>query len=185
MLVEAPRVRETVAIQKVTTVIITRAVQTIMPRRAHPRKHPALHQPHRVAPNRALVIIKTALKRKSLSKVNGYFLIIIISEINVRNLGPTEQLIVTSIIKHEDGSPPTNIIKKEPTNNNPSSSSASGSGGGGGVASGSNPGSSSTSTVNSNDSNNNHDTNDNKNNSNPDEKDSANDNSITDDCELP
>ena len=98
------------------------------------------------------------------------------------NLGPTEQLIVTSIIKHEDGSPPTNIIKKEPTNNNPSSSSASGSGGG--VASGSGPGSSSTSTVNSNDSNNNHDLNDNKNNSNPDEKDSANDNSITDDCEL-
>lgn len=99
------------------------------------------------------------------------------SEFKLKNykflLGPTEQLIVTSI-KHEDGSPPTTIIKKEPAN--PSSSGASGSG------------SSSTSTVNSNDSNNNNDTNDNKNNSNlsgnPDEKDSANDNSITDECEL-
>jgi hypothetical protein len=88
-------------------------------------------------------------------------------------LGPTEQLIVTSI-KHEDGSPPTNIIKKEPTN------SASTPGNGPGSASGSN--------VNSNDSNNNNDTNDNKNSSNlsgnllPDEKDSANDNSIADEC---
>lgn len=82
-------------------------------------------------------------------------------------------------IKHEDGSgsPPTNIIKKEPAN------SAS--------TSGNSSGSTSTSTVNSNDSNNNNDTNDNKNNSNlsnsgnllPDEKDSANDNSITDECE--
>ncbi|KAG5681296.1 hypothetical protein PVAND_010747 [Polypedilum vanderplanki] len=87
--------------------------------------------------------------------------------------GPTEQLIVTSI-KHEDGSPPTNIIKKEPAN------SAS--------TSGNSSGSNSTSTVNSNDSNNNNDTNDNKNSSNlsnsgnllQDEKDSANDNSITD-----
>lgn len=91
-------------------------------------------------------------------------------------LGPTEQLIVTSI-KHEDGSPPTNIIKKEPAN----SASTPGNG----------PGSSaSTSNVNSNDSNNNNDTNDNKNSSNlsgnlmPDEKDSANDNSIADDCKL-
>lgn len=91
-------------------------------------------------------------------------------------LGPTEQLIVTSI-KHEDGSPPQNIIKKEPAN--PSTSSSSG-------VAGTSAGTSST--VNSNDSNNNNDTNDNKNNSNlsgnPDEKDSANDNSITDECEL-
>ncbi|XP_070495956.1 protein BCL9 homolog isoform X3 [Chironomus tepperi] len=83
--------------------------------------------------------------------------------------GPTEQLIVTSI-KHEDGSPPTNIIKKEPAN----SASTAGNG----------PGSASASNVNSNDSNNNNDTNDNKNSSNlsglPDEKDSANDNSIAD-----
>lgn len=90
--------------------------------------------------------------------------------------GPTEQLIVTSI-KHEDGSPPTNIIKKEPAN------SASTSGNGPGSASAS-------SNVNSNDSNNNNDTNDNKNSSNlsgnllPDEKDSANDNSIADECEY-
>lgn len=73
-------------------------------------------------------------------------------------------------IKHEDGSPPTNIIKKE---TNPPSTS--------------NPGSSN---VNSNDSNNNNDTNDNKNSSNlsgnllPDEKDSGNDNSITDECKT-
>lgn len=107
-----------------------------------------------------------------MSKVR-IFIAFFIKLINLLNLGPTEQLIVTSI-KHEDGSPPTNIIKKEQTNPS-SSSSASGSGN---VATGS----SSTSTVNSNDSNNNHDTNDNKNNSNPDEKDSANDNSITDDC---
>ena len=80
-------------------------------------------------------------------------------------------------IKHEDGSPPTNIIKKEPA-----SSAAS--------TSGNSSGSTSTNTVNSNDSNNNNDTNDNKNNSNlsgnnllPDEKDTTNDNSITDECE--
>jgi hypothetical protein len=88
-------------------------------------------------------------------------------------LGSTEQLIVTSI-KHEDGSPPTNIIKKEPT---PSSSSGSGA--------------STSSNVNSNDSNNNNDTNDNKNSNSsgnpllPDEKVPSNDNSITDDCEFP
>lgn len=75
---------------------------------------------------------------------------------------------------HEDGSPPTNIIKKEPT----ASSSSSGSG-----ASGSG-------NVNSNDSNNNNDTNDNKNSNSsgnplmPEDKDSANDNSITDEREL-
>lgn len=87
-------------------------------------------------------------------------------------LGSTEQLVVTSI-KHEDGSPPTNIIKKEPT---PSSSTGSGA--------------SSSSNVNSNDSNNNNDTNDNKNSNSsgnpllPDEKDPTNDNSITDECKL-
>lgn len=91
----------------------------------------------------------------------------------VEVLGPSEQLIVTSI-KHEDGSPPTNIIKKEPV----PSSSASGSG------------ASTSSNVNSNDSNNNNDTNDNKNSNSsgnlllPDEKDPTNDNSITDECKF-
>lgn len=84
-------------------------------------------------------------------------------------------MIVTSI-KHEDGSPPTNIIKKESANPPSTSGNSSGT-------------SSSTSTVNSNDSNNNNDTNDNKNsnlsgNMLPDEKDSANDNSITDECKI-
>ena len=96
---------------------------------------------------------------------------ILISVLLAIILGPTEQLIVTSI-KHEDGSPPTNIIKKEPAN----SASTPGNG----------PGSASASNVNSNDSNNNNDTNDNKNSSNlsglADEKDSANDNSIADEC---
>lgn len=84
-------------------------------------------------------------------------------------LGTSEQLVVTSI-KHEDGSPPTNIIKKEPA---PSSSGS---------------GASTSSNVNSNDSNNNNDTNDNKNSNSsgnpllPDEKDPTNDNSITDEC---
>jgi hypothetical protein len=94
---------------------------------------------------------------------------------NMYILGSSEQLIVTSI-KHEDGSPPTTIIKKEPA---PSSSS---------TPSGS--GASTSTNVNSNDSNNNNDTNDNKNSNSsgnpllPDEKDSANDNSITDECKL-
>lgn len=90
-------------------------------------------------------------------------------------LGSTEQLVVTcTSIKHEDGSPPTTIIKKEPA----PSSSSSGSG-----ASGS-------TNVNSNDSNNNNDTNDNKNSNSsgnpllPDEKESNNDNSITDECKI-
>lgn len=88
--------------------------------------------------------------------------------------GNSEQLIVTSI-KHEDGSPPTNIIKKESTN--PAAGSSSGS------TSNTNANNS-----NSNDSNNNNDTNDNKNSSAnasmQDDKDSIggnNDNSITDD----
>lgn len=83
-------------------------------------------------------------------------------------LGSSEQLVVTSV-KHEDGSPPTNIIKKEPASS--SSAGASGSG----------------NNVNSNDSNNNNDTNDNKNsnssgNSLQDDKDPSN--SITDECKL-
>lgn len=88
-------------------------------------------------------------------------------------LGSSEQLVVTSI-KHEDGSPPTNIIKKEPV---PSSSSST-------------SGASTSSNVNSNDSNNNNDTNDNKNSNSsgnlllPDEKDPINDNSITDECKF-
>ena len=88
--------------------------------------------------------------------------------------GTSEQLVVTSI-KHEDGSPPTNIIKKEPA---PSSSSGSGAS------------SSNANNANSNDSNNNNDTNDNKNSNssgNPllqDDKDPTNDNSITDECKL-
>lgn len=85
-------------------------------------------------------------------------------------------------IKHEDGSPPTNIIKKEPANQSTSSAS--------GNAPNSNPNSSNNNS-NSNDSNNNNDTNDNKNSSTnaslQDDKDSIganNDNSITDECKI-
>lgn len=86
-------------------------------------------------------------------------------------LGSSEQIVVTSI-KHEEGSPPTNIIKKEPVPSSSSSSNAAGASGSGNA---------------NNDSNNNNDTNDNKNSNSsgnpllPDDKDSANDNSITDD----
>lgn len=89
-------------------------------------------------------------------------------------LDSSEQIVVTSI-KHEEGSPPTNIIKKEPLPSSSSSAAA---------------GASSSGNVNSNDSNNNNDTNDNKNSNSsanpllPDEKDSKNDNSITDESKL-
>ena len=80
--------------------------------------------------------------------------------------GNSEQLIVTSI-KHEDGSPPTNIIKKEPVNQSTASTSGGGS-----------------SSAAANDSNNNNDAKDPLSTAMDDKDGVNNDSSLTDECKL-
>lgn len=82
--------------------------------------------------------------------------------------GSSEQLIVTSI-KHEDGSPPTNIIKKEPVNQSTGASTSSGN----------------SSSTAANDSNNNNDAKDPLSTAMDDKDGVNNDSSLTDECKLP